>query len=210
MVEQRPIRIGLANQKKDREDAALLINETVERWYHCIPPPPPSVLFVAKDEDRVVGTLGIDLGEEKNPLPIEKIYEFDHTATPWPFDRLKLIQFGKWMASVKGISGVLNYVAVQYAISRGREYGCSEVKEQIAKRLQELGVEVRFIPNAKLLLEKINKEAQGYYLIPPNPKPCMVDLFQMKSALKSSTMLAVSEKRIIFDESVAKELTDAL
>src|SRR5579872_6308699 len=150
------VRIEIASNEEDYRNAVRLIESVIRRWYGCLPPEPPKTIVVAKHGSEVIGTSALEFSNGEEPLSIESIYEFDRARTPWPFDRPRIVQFGRWAATMKDISGVLIYASTVFALNHGKIWGVSEVKDRIAERFSELGVELRFITPAKLLLERIS------------------------------------------------------
>ena len=189
----------LKKTESDYQKALDFINKIAFSHYKCQPPPPPDVLFVAKNGEEIVGTTGLDLGEINKPLPLENIYNFDKAATPWPFQGEKIVQYGRWMVTVPGIADALICSAAQYGLAHGKTHTISEAKDHIKLKLDQLGIDARVIADAKLILERISKDGLGYYLDPPPPKLYMMDLSQMVQALGPGVARSVKSGFIEFE-----------
>lgn len=192
-----PFVISLVKTDQERTEALDFINKTAAKLYDCDPPPPPEVIFTAKEGAGIVGTVALELGSGQ-PFPLEIIYEFDYQKTPWPFQRELIAQFGRWMATVRGISKSLMYKVTEHALLNGKIYGLTEVKEPVRLIVQNMGIELRPIPGARLLIEKIIEKERGYYLSLPSPNLFMVSLQQKLDALKTDVMSLLSSGKVVF------------
>lgn len=162
------------------QQALKFIRDLAQERERATPPPPPHVLFAAILEGSVVGTVGLEFGSEESPVPLEEIWEFDRSTTPFPFIRQELAQYGRWMARTKNISASLLYCAAVFAKLQGKKTCICEVKPKVAKRLREIGCRLYEIAPAKLLLDKIPESGRPYYESVPRPNPYMIDLNQME------------------------------
>lgn len=187
----------LDKSENDYQKALEFIKRIAFSHYKCQPPPPPDVLFVAKNGEEIVGTTGLDLGEIDKPLPLENIYEFDKAVTPWPFQREKIVQYGRWMVTARGIADALIYSAAKHGLTHGKTHTVSEAKDHIKLKLDHLRIDARVISDAKLLLSRISKEGLAYYLDLPAPKLYMMDLKQMTEALAPGVLRSVEAGLII-------------
>ncbi len=194
-----PVIISLARNDRERGQALALNRAVALRLYNCSPPPPSQCIFTAKQNGEVVGMIALDFDENDAPFRLEKIYDFDRHATPFPFERRNIAEFGRWICVIRGISSALMYVATMYAIRRDKLYSLGEFKERIARRAEELGWQVHFVEGACLLFENVSEEERGYYADPPSPRLVMSDLREREEALRNRTMDAIFKGKIILD-----------
>lgn len=191
-----PIVIGTAATARERAEAMDFIRETAFRWYRCSPPPPPQLIFTARQTGAVVGSISLDCAGETESFSLEEIHEMVYAESPWPFRRSRLVQYGRWMAKVKGISAAMIYASAVHALSLGKDYGFGETKPLIVPILEKFGLDVRLIPTRKIFIEKISEESRGYYLENPPPVIFMLNLAQVRTALEPEVFRAIAAGRL--------------
>jgi hypothetical protein len=175
------------------QQAEELMRQIALDRHGCLPPKTSPILFGAISEGRVVGTIGIEFGETERPLSLETIYDFDRTGSPWPFARERIVQIGRWFASQRGISVPLMYTANAYALRNGKTNGFAEMKPRIEQIARDLGMDIRQIPGAKLILDRISPDGMRYYTEPPPPTLYMTDVIQTERAFREETLRLIKE-----------------
>ncbi len=171
----------LEDQLKIQESLAF-INKIAFQRHGCKPPPAPEILFAAYDQcQKLIGTIALDFSKAGQPLPLEKIWEFDQTKIPFPFIREEIAQYGRWMSDLPGLSIMLLYVATVFAITRKKKYFFAETKPKITKIFLDLEFPIIIIPDAQLALDKIPAEGKSYYLA-GKPDLLMMRLDLMQAA----------------------------
>lgn len=191
-----PVFIGLAHSTQERKEAL----EFVDRKYLEIfdtTPPPAQILFVATQETKIVGTMGIDFGNEEKLLRLERIYQFNPSVAPFPVIRNLIIEYGRWIVTVPGISGALIYVATVHALSKGRVYGWCEHTDDVHRAAARFSINFHDVPEAKFVLEEVEEKNRIFYADSPPLKFYMMLLSQIKDALEPKIQHVVKRKRII-------------
>ncbi len=157
-----------------------------------VKPPPIEVIFVARENSKIVGTLGFDYCNGDGEMPLEEIFAFDKNKTPLTYDPRRSIQFSRWTAENPKISIVLIYASTLYALNRGMCYGWSEQKEKAAKSAIRAGVQLHEVCDAVIRTNSIPREIRRFYTTKPAPKLYMVELGQMLRAASKRTSLLIS------------------
>lgn len=204
----RPIRIALALNATDVRQGLEFIDKIALERHGCLPPPPPQVLFVAKDGDEVVGTIALDFREEERFFPLEEIYSFATPLFPRRFRRREVAQFGRWMSSRPGVSAALGHIAALYAVGRGKIYGWFEAKEPVAARIANLGVVLGKISGACLILQNIPEGGRNYYIAAPVPELYTIELAQVRDSLGQKAAPFIVDGQIVLDTEFMREVDE--
>jgi len=183
---------------QDLKDAEVFISNALRQWYQCRSISLSPTMIIARINGAIVGTVALYLSVHDSLFPMEDIYDFDYQNMPLPFNRDRIVQFGRWIASAEGVSRALLYASAIAGIAKGCQYGLAEVKPKIAEVLSGIGVKLYF-PSYRLRLDKIPEAIRPYYDLPPAPMPCMVDLEQKKGLLEGYISEKISEGQIIMD-----------
>lgn len=201
--ELSPIHIAPAKDADERERVLLFLKPIIGERYHCAPLPLPDIILVASRGSEIVGTVAVEFSGGDELFSLEEVYEFDRKKTPLSFERDRMAQFGRWAASVPGISGALLYASAACALGQGKSYGLGEAKERILERFREFGLLIYFV-DAELVPQKAPEASRNYYTIPPQPRLFMVDLKQKEEALRKRTLEEVERGKIIIDPSITR------
>lgn len=164
-----------------RREAFEYVNRIYWRVFRVIPPP-ADVIFVARRNGRIVGTLGFDYCGEGNDMPPEHLFSFDRKKTPLPFDCARSVQYGRWTADGPSISAELLYAVTAYALGGGMRYVWCEQKKNAARTLRLLGVTLHPVKDAVLKTGAVPESVRTYYLSEPTPRLYMFKLEQALSA----------------------------
>lgn len=176
--------IGLVESDEDKVLAEEFIRHNALKWYACDPPPPTQILFAAKIQRDIVGTIGFDFSDGVAPFRLEHAYDFDYRGAPWSFERKKLAQYSRWMANAPNVSFALIHHSAVYALAQGRQYGFGETKPLLMSLLWKFGMDVKVIPHHAFHIKRIPEDARNYY-----SKPSvlfMMDLAQVKEGIEKT------------------------
>lgn len=202
LEKNNPIVISLVTDIQERQRVIAFINKVAFKWHQCFPPPPPPILFVAKQESEIVGTIAFNFGDKNRPLPLERIYGFDYSKTPWPFVREKITQYGRLTAIIPDVAMVISYVTTVYALARGKLYGLAELKDRVAEHQRKIGVKLYLVPGAKLNIDEISEGEKNYYLTSPVPKLYMFSLEQVERDYRKKVTSLIRERKFIIDSCI--------
>lgn len=169
----------------ERKKVLLFIAQHYKKLFGTVPSE-PDVLFAAFSANRIVGTVALDLCDEKGRMPVETIFRFDKARTPFPYRGKHLVQVGRWIASTPGVSNVLLATAATYALQQGKLYGICDQKPSAARAAQRTGLKLHEIDDAQLLYTRVPRADRPHYMKPPAPKLYMMDLYQMQRDTKNS------------------------
>lgn len=196
-MKNNPIIIKRAG-KEEKNEIFNFTKLQAFKLYSCEPPPPPQIIFVAYQEHKIIGTMGLNFSQNNKPFYLENHYNFDITKTPFPFEREKIAQYGRWFSIIPNISSSLFYLTTDYAIKKNKIWGLGEMKKTIAERVMKFGVNLFLINDTELIFENIPKEEKQYYLTLPPPSLYMGDLKQIKQALWKIIEPIIQSGEIIF------------
>ncbi len=167
--------IMLAESARDRRRALAFVRRHVRRLYGGIPPP-SQILLYAEHHRRICGTIALDFADTLERFPLETIYRIDYAKTPWPFERHKIAQFGKWWTARPGVAIPLMHAAHVHALEQGKRFGLVEAKSQIVTKVKEFGMSLVEVEEAILKIQGVSSRGEGYYAIPPPPRLYMFDI----------------------------------
>lgn len=197
--QKAPITIFLLELESEKVEALAYIEGIARSRHNATPPAPPQVLFAAKKDNDIVGTIGLDMGTSVQPLPLEHIYQFATDLFLHEFDRTQVAQYGRWMASVERISLALAYIATVYALAKGKTRGWFEAKPLIASKLRNIGMELTPIPHTRLLLERVPETGRAYYTEQPEPMIYSMYFEPFKNVLESQINSLTTEGVVAID-----------
>ena len=189
--------IGLAESETAKREAWTFVEQKYLEIFKAAPPH-AQYYFVAKQNNKIVGTLSVDFCLESEKIWLEKIYEFDEKSAPFPVLRDKIIQYGRWLTSVSGISESLIYAATCHAERHGRLYGWCEHNDKVHRVAERLGIAFRPVSGAKIIFKNMPSETQAYYKTPPLMKLYMVSVSQIREVLESRVQSLVDSGQISF------------
>ncbi len=171
----QPVSIVPAATARDRRRALGYVRRHVRRLYGGIPPPSQILLF-AERKHRICGTIALDFAEASGKFPVEDIYRIDYARTPWPFERERIAQFGKWWVSAPGVAVRLMHAAHLHALTKGKSVGLVEAKVRIVERVKDFGMTLILVPGAVLQVQGVSARGEGYYASLPLPRLYMFDI----------------------------------
>jgi hypothetical protein len=177
-----PTEILLASGTRDRRRALAFVRRHTRQLYGGFPPP-PEILFLAERNGRVCGTIALDFADDTQRFPVEFLYRIIYSQAPWPFERARIAQFGRWWATAPGIGVRLMHAAHLHALEAGKTLGLAEAKPQIVTRVKEFGMNLTEIPGAILQSREASSRGEGYYTTPPAPRLYMFDIGANAAAL---------------------------
>ena len=147
------------------------------RWHGCSPPPTKGEIIAAFKDNKIIGTVVLDLYSNDKPFSLELIYDFSHIQTYTPnLPKNCMVQGGRWFASKPGVSRMLLHAIAEYAIPHGAEYLIAEVKETSIKILEGLGIRFVILCGVSPCLDSIPIEGLKYYVDLPPPRLMIIKL----------------------------------
>ncbi len=180
----------------ERNEVALFVRQVMRIQYHCDPHELPEIMFVGWREGKFVGAMALSLSAGE-PLPLEETYALDYGSFPGVFNRARIAQLGRWVATVSDLSEALVYAAIQYAIHKNREWGIGEIKPQVARRFSRMGIRI-FRLSGGPLLGHIPESVRPYYLLPPVPIPAAIALLPAERVLRERMEALIAQGKIRF------------
>lgn len=182
---KRHITISLAEQHADRAAAHAFISEMYRASYDT-EPPESHIILVAREAERITGTIGLD-SYEKGALRLEHIYDFSAAELPLPYERPLMVEFGRWVSTTPKLSPFLLYAATHYAHMCGKRYGWCEHHGSVHRIARQFGIRFYPIHNAHLILTAVPATDRAFYLNNELPHLYMVTLDQAVQALEKYT-----------------------
>ena len=185
---------------RERGDVIEYISEEFERIFGSIPPV-SDVYFQARCEGNIVGSTALDLGAEGRCLPFEGIYHISKNTRASEILSMRSLgaQFGRWRASVPGISRALVYAPTLYAFESGIEYGWFVAKPNAAHQLKKFGIELLRV-EARLDIQAISPVERPYYLSHPEPMIYLMHLSHTQRSILPALRGLVRSGKIVFGE----------
>lgn len=141
----------------------------------------PEFVFTAWQGGEVIGVMAFSISRGE-PFHLEHAYALDYATFPGVFDRTKIIQLGRWVATVPNVAEILLREAVAYALRAGYEWGIGEIKAPVARRYARLGVRIVLL-RGEPDLNNIPAGVLPYYLASPQPMPAAIALADACRAL---------------------------
>lgn len=197
MDSDSPYVIQLAKTPIAKKEAKEFVDQEYLNLFKALPPL-AQFYFVAKHNGKIVGTMSLDFSLENDSLWMEKIYRFDPATAPLPVIKEKIVQYGRWIAKVPGVSEMLTYSATVYAEKQGRIYGWCEHNDKVHRIAQRFGIIFYPVPGAILILENMPPETRAYYTTPPLMKFYMVSVPQIREALQPKVEILKESGKIVF------------
>ncbi len=181
MVELNTYKYRVFSRTDNRTDALEFIERWGRKWHNCSPPPTTGDIITAIDSrGLVVGTVSLDFPDYSDVFTLEKVYDLSLLINQVPgLERSKLVQGGRWFASVPGISRILLHAIAEYSIPRNVQYLIAEVKETSLKRMEELNIKFLVFYGLRPSLNAISNDCLRYYIDPPVPHLMLVKLDQL-------------------------------
>ena len=182
-----PARIGVAADPEERTEAIEYIEHAMRARFECDPPPTHGCILVARLGRKLVGSIALQGTERGDPFAIEKHYDFDADAAPYPFDRSRIVEGTRWAAQYPGVSKDLVLESMRLAVALGKRFMLIEAKPHAIDRLGELGFMFLPIPGALLRVDRIRPmvgdRGMRYFLDQPAPSLYLCD---MEGALRQT------------------------
>ena len=177
--------ITVASSQEEKTNAIIFIETNMRKSFGCEPPPTTGVIFTARLSGEIVGSIVLQ-GTEKNvPFPVENYYEFNPPNSTLSFSRARTVQGSRWLAIRPNVSFELLRTSASLACEFGKQSMLIEAKPYSVKRLTELGIHCRKIPNANLQQEKVRivvgESGMRYFTELPLPTLYVIDLKQVLS-----------------------------
>ena len=193
MIIVRPMR------QEDKQQVEDLVRGAMRKHYYCEPYELPELMFAASRSDVVVGAIGIFLGGSER-LPLEKSYALDYQSFPEVFERSKTVQIGRWVATAPNISEALLYIAIRHAYQNGYSWGIGEIKPKVLRYFARLGMRVVTL-RGLAIVHNVPAAIRPYYLLPPQPIPCVIHLEDALAVLKEPINKLVIHGRVVMYDS---------
>jgi hypothetical protein len=185
-------------REDERDCIALFVNQIMQSQYHCNAHALPEVVFLALRSREPVGAIALSLGVD-GTLPIEEIYVLDYRTFPQIYERAKVVQLGRWIATMPNISEALFCVAVRYAMGRGCRWGIGEMKPKVVRRFRRMGMKV--IPlSGEPNIKNIPPDVLPYYLLPPAPAAYLIILREAERALAKRVASLAGQRLICYSD----------
>src|ERR1700722_16693965 len=96
------VEILIARSEAQRDAALAYIEREMRRRFKCKPPPTHGIIFVAKMEREIVGTVVYETADENNVFSLEDRYAFGMDAASYLCERTKMVQGTRWIATRQG------------------------------------------------------------------------------------------------------------
>jgi len=194
-----------ARTATEQAEAQRFVEENF--WIHFrTKPHPPQTLFVAYYADAIVGTMALDFASAEDGFPFEVVYNFDHSATPWPFERENGVQYSRWITKpaspelIQRLSPALIRACTLFALQEKKTYGWCVIKPSPAHRLKGLGIELRRVESAEIDLKNIPNNDWEYFTKPPQPQLQMMRLSQIYVAVEAHLQPFTSEGLVAWED----------
>ncbi len=182
-------------QTSERRKVSSFVARAMREHYHCDAYELPESVWIAIRSDEVVGAMAVSMSRGE-PLPLEKTYTLDYKKFPGKFERFRIVQLGRWVATVPEISEVLLYACVFSAIKQRCQWGIGEVKLGVLRRFTRMGIRVICL-SGEPILKNIPSGVHPYYLLPPKPLPCVIFLSDAEKALREKWIDMVARGKIL-------------
>lgn len=179
----------------DRTETALFVQRVMREHYHCEAHELPLVVFVGYVEEKLVGVMAISLSVGE-PFPLEETYSLDYSTFPGIFDRTRIVQLGRWIATVPNIAEALVYAAVYHSLCNGYVWAIGEVKPKIARRYSRMGLRL-FPLSGCPRFGHIHSSVLPYYILPPAPIPCALSLQEAEQRLRVKVAPYITRNEIV-------------
>lgn len=157
------ITFQLQQTERDYWAAVEFAYKIAYHWYQCHPSEIPRYIFLAKERNQIIGTVGVT-NDIDSILPLRKLYIFDHSYLPNDWDWESVVQLSWFFREKKGCFLTLLLKALQFCQQSNKQYAILQMKEIVFQILSAKGVKLVKIENAKLLLDCIEEEGKSYYL----------------------------------------------
>lgn len=164
------------------QEGQNFISELYFEKYHSPRMPLPSIFFGAYLNGAITGTVGLELEDADGKLPLEYLYDFDVTRTPWRFETGRVVQFSRFGAK-NGAGALLLFAATRFSQRLGKHYGLYESKAPITSYMQHFGIAFEAVRGAALVQSRI-PPGHAYYNTQPLPTLFMSLLSQKEQALR--------------------------
>jgi hypothetical protein len=183
MTQNEEVRIEIAFTESERSEAIAFIEHFMRETFNCDPPPTTGVIFVARAEGQIVGSIVLAGTDGEMPFSIESHYTFEPSTAAFPFMRTYIVEGSRWLSSRKELSTVSSLLILHsftLAYEFGKRYMLIEAKPYSIKHLGKLGVLCHPIEGATLrrehLLQSIGERSMRYFIESPEPTLYMLEL----------------------------------
>ncbi len=164
---------------------------------HKATPPPglPEFLFAGVDRhnhERVLGTMGFDLGHEGRPTSIGKNWKAN-----FPCEWGDVAQLGRWMRSSDAprfLPPSLINVAAITACTHGRKLFVCELQPKIRDSFTRYGCKPRLVEHTELI--EVNIEASGLPYYTPRPG---IYTMEVDTVLRATMSYVPGLKKLIME-----------
>jgi len=195
------IHIELADTGQKQSEALAFVERTYQKTFGTTPPP-PHIVIAGWYQGQVVGTMGINTCDEGRSLRLEELYTFDQSQAPLPCVRDKMMEYGRWVATMPHLSGPLLFAGSCYANRVGKEYGWCEHSDKVHRAALRLGIVFHEVRGAVLQRERVPHTDRAFYEAEEKPRLYMVSVAQVREALRSRTEQLVQHGRLTFGRSI--------
>lgn len=184
------VELSIARTDDEVREAVEYIEKEMRRRFACEPPPTSGVIFVARLQSAIVGTVVYESTRDDVPFPLEKRYEFSSSRKiPYLSPRGIIVQGSRWIATERDVSHRVARYAASIAYDFGKRRQLIEAKPYTVKRLAELGVPCTQI-SARLSLKKtraiVGDLGMKYFEEEPSPKLYLLELDHLIAPLQIS------------------------
>lgn len=158
------IKSHFQNPEHDYHASIEFAYKMAYRWYQCHPSDVPQHIFITKENNQVVSTVGVTEGNATVILPIRNLYEIDSAYLPNDWNWNHVAQLSWFFNERKGWFSPLLLTALQFCYNSKKKYAILQMKEKVFTILSKKGVRLIQIDNEKLLHDRIGEKDIGYYL----------------------------------------------
>ena len=138
-------------------------------------PQPARTYAAAMRGGRPVGCLGHVQAGPSGWFPVERVYRLDRAELPLPITAGNTVEFGRFVALQPGLTPVLVYAGIRFALGAGKEYGILEYTDAVHAIVERLGLTLCSLPDATACLDAVASGDLPYYRTHVS-RPYLLDL----------------------------------
>lgn len=165
-------------------------------------PRPLSWYTVIIDSNRVVGVLGVQLGNLE-VLPIHEIYDMDHHL-PSDYSISKAIYFSRFIATVPDVAPLLMYATSWYGCTNLYQFGTAIFTDKLYQRLTRLGIFYTSFTSVLPQIDQVVPHDRDYFSR-SDIKPYWI-LLENKYQQLASFVSQIQERIIIYRDGIFTHL----
>lgn len=181
MTRQGPVVIRLADGCT-RNRAVNFIKSVYRKEFGTEPDDYYEHIFVALRNGEIVGTFASQPWRSSKLPRIARIHNFIWDLAPYKPREEEVVEFGRWITRVPGITAGLVYSAAVHSIADKRRIGWCEHTDEVHRVALFLGLQFKKV-SSMLDIERVEAEDREFYRRNPTIAFHMIELAQIASAL---------------------------